>query len=275
MPRSAESGTYTVVITAAERPYQIKSLHMGGASGIDSPDRQRFAVDPRQRQPRSQHIRCRRGWHRQRLRQLHAGCRFDRHGRGRIQHRRWLSSTAAAWSTSTAGACSRAPSQATVTTRYPWTGRSRSAAASRAPTRRRRLQLLRRRRGYAFARRRRQHAERDGGKLQRPQRDRHRLAAVFGSITTRLQWLDTDHRFSATNAVFTIADINPGAFALADDGSGGTELTVCYARGTMVQDDDGEVPVENLKPGDAVMTLAAECVPLPVIWIGHQTCRPD
>ena len=27
------TGTYTVVITAAERPYQIRSLHLGGASG--------------------------------------------------------------------------------------------------------------------------------------------------------------------------------------------------------------------------------------------------
>jgi hypothetical protein len=38
-----------------------------------------------------------------------------------------------------------------------------------------------------------------------------------------------------TSTVFTIADINnPGAFALADDGSGGTMVTVCFARGTMI-----------------------------------------
>ena len=77
---------------------------------------------------------------------------------------------------------------------------------------------------------------------------------------------------SGNAAVFTIAHINnPGAFALADDGSGGTVLMVCYAEGTMVEAIDGEVAVESLRPGDQVMTLCdGEFVPVPVIWIGHR-----
>jgi hypothetical protein len=77
---------------------------------------------------------------------------------------------------------------------------------------------------------------------------------------------------SGNVAVFTIAHVNnPGAFALADDGSGGTVLTVCYAQGTMVEAVDGEVAVEALRPGDRVMTLrGSELTPVPVIWIGHR-----
>jgi Hint domain len=72
--------------------------------------------------------------------------------------------------------------------------------------------------------------------------------------------------------VFTIADINnPGSFSLADDGSEGTMLTVCYARGTMIRTPDDEVPVESLKPGDRVMTLSGgEFVPVQVTWVGYR-----
>jgi hypothetical protein len=77
---------------------------------------------------------------------------------------------------------------------------------------------------------------------------------------------------SGNVAVFTIAHINnPGAFALADDGSGGTVLMVCYAQGTMVEAIDGQVAVETLRPGDQVMALRGdELAPVPVIWIGHR-----
>ncbi len=75
-----------------------------------------------------------------------------------------------------------------------------------------------------------------------------------------------------SSTVFTIADINnPGAFSLADDGSGGTLLTVCYAQGTAVRTPDGDVPVESLRPGDQVMTQSGGgLVPVRVIWVG---CR--
>jgi Hint domain len=73
------------------------------------------------------------------------------------------------------------------------------------------------------------------------------------------------------STVFTITTINnPGSFLLADDGSDGTVLTVCYARGTMIRTPDSDVPVEALKPGDQVTTVSGgELVPVLVKkWVG-------
>jgi hypothetical protein len=72
--------------------------------------------------------------------------------------------------------------------------------------------------------------------------------------------------------VFSIANINnPGSFALADDGGGGTDLMGCYAQGTMIGTPDGEVPVEALKPGEPVVTLAGgKPMPVPVVWVGYR-----
>ena len=46
---------------------------------------------------------------------------------------------------------------------------------------------------------------------------------------------------------------------------------VCYARGTMIRTPDGELPVENLRLGQQVITLVdgAE-VPQAVTWVGHR-----
>ena len=55
--------------------------------------------------------------------------------------------------------------------------------------------------------------------------------------------------------VYTFTHINnPGAFTLSSDDDGGTEMSVCYARGTMIRTPDGEVAVEALTPGAQVMT---------------------
>ena len=73
-------------------------------------------------------------------------------------------------------------------------------------------------------------------------------------------------------SVFSIADINnPGSFALADDGGGGTELMGCYAQGTMIRTPDSEVPVEALQPGEPVVTLVGgKPMPVPVVWVGYR-----
>ena len=64
---------------------------------------------------------------------------------------------------------------------------------------------------------------------------------------------------NAGKAVFTITNINnPGSFALADDDSGGTVLMVCYARGTMAATPAGEVPVESLQPATAASSPMPE-----------------
>jgi Hint domain len=72
------------------------------------------------------------------------------------------------------------------------------------------------------------------------------------------------------NTVFTITNINnPGSFALAEDGSDGTMVTVCFARGTMLRTPDSDVPVESLKPGHEVMTVSGDAlVPVRVKWVG-------
>ena len=53
----------------------------------------------------------------------------------------------------------------------------------------------------------------------------------------------------------------------------GTSITdvVCYARGTMIRTPDGELPVEKLRPGKQVVTLAdGDEVPQTVKWVGHR-----
>ena len=73
----------------------------------------------------------------------------------------------------------------------------------------------------------------------------------------------------------TTQQINlPGSFATANftlvpDGSGGTFVTVaCYAAGSLIRTEHGEVPVEDLQPGDRVHSAFGGTVP--VVWIGHR-----
>ncbi len=54
---------------------------------------------------------------------------------------------------------------------------------------------------------------------------------------------------------------------------GGTDLflsnVVCYAAGTAIMTEDGEVPVESLAEGDMIVTLRdGQAVPMPVKWMG-------
>jgi Hint domain len=47
-------------------------------------------------------------------------------------------------------------------------------------------------------------------------------------------------------------------------------IAVCYARGTMIATASGELPVEKLRPGKQVITLAdGQEVPQTVTWLGH------
>jgi hypothetical protein len=49
----------------------------------------------------------------------------------------------------------------------------------------------------------------------------------------------------------------------------------CFVAGTAIQTPDGEVPVEQLRTGDMVMTrTAAELQPRPVRWIGRRRIQP-
>jgi hypothetical protein len=64
------------------------------------------------------------------------------------------------------------------------------------------------------------------------------------------------------------------AVVAASDGGGGTEFylqSVCYAQGTHILTDRGDVRVEELRAGDQVVTLTGEQRRLrPVRWIGHR-----
>jgi Hint domain len=63
-------------------------------------------------------------------------------------------------------------------------------------------------------------------------------------------------------------------FLITPDGSGGTNLSiVCFAEGTSISTERGDVPVEQLCAGDMVRTEISGAV-LPVVWIGkrHVDC---
>ena len=57
------------------------------------------------------------------------------------------------------------------------------------------------------------------------------------------------------------------SFQLSRDGTGGTDVTLCFCAGTHIATPTGEVLVEKLKIGDLVLT--AHNGPRPVTWIGH------
>jgi Hint domain len=75
-----------------------------------------------------------------------------------------------------------------------------------------------------------------------------------------------------TSPVFTFADINnPGSFTLSDDGSGGTEFAACYVAGTHIETPGGATRIENLCEGDMVLTVdGAATTSRPVSWIGYR-----
>ena len=79
------------------------------------------------------------------------------------------------------------------------------------------------------------------------------------------------HTFTLTNIV---SNGGPWELQVFDDGNQGTQLflsTVCYAAGTLILTANGEVPVEQLTPGDLLVTTGPGTPTLqPVKWIGER-----
>ncbi|HEV8679293.1 MAG TPA: Hint domain-containing protein [Stellaceae bacterium] len=80
-----------------------------------------------------------------------------------------------------------------------------------------------------------------------------RLIVSDASQTVSLQ-LDTAGEYSGI------------AWQITADGSGGTEVTPCFCRGTQILTEAGEVPVEALAVGDRVKTFSGAMKP--ICWIG-------
>jgi hypothetical protein len=68
----------------------------------------------------------------------------------------------------------------------------------------------------------------------------------------------------ALDSAFTTAD-----FVFSSDGAGGTDIVVCYLRGTMILTPSGEVPIESLQRGDLVATRFGGMQAIK--WIGRQS----
>lgn len=79
--------------------------------------------------------------------------------------------------------------------------------------------------------------------------------------------------FSDTLVLKTPGGYTGEYFHLANDGHGGTQVTVngtpCYCRGTLILTDRGEIAVEALRIGDRLMTQTGEARPLR--WIGTRS----
>ena len=73
----------------------------------------------------------------------------------------------------------------------------------------------------------------------------------------------------------TIDFVNPGGVVTVTASGGNTTIAVvpCFASGTRIATPSGERLVEELKPGDEVLTVLGEI--LPVVWAGHRVADCD
>ena len=96
---------------------------------------------------------------------------------------------------------------------------------------------------------------------------------VTGGATTDTIVLSTGQTLTLSGVV---TNGNSTWYAITkSDGSGGTELflnsVICYAEGTAILTDRGEVAVESLQAGDRVITLQdGQPVPMAITWTGNR-----
>jgi hypothetical protein len=101
---------------------------------------------------------------------------------------------------------------------------------------------------------------------------------TYGDTIDLTGFVAVSETFSSNNLFLTDAggaqetlaiqgDFATGGFGLSGDGTGTDITVICFAAGTLIDTQSGEVAVEKLKIGDLVMTLHNG--PRPVKWIGQ------
>ncbi|SEN42752.1 Hint domain-containing protein, partial [Halomonas caseinilytica] len=78
----------------------------------------------------------------------------------------------------------------------------------------------------------------------------------------------TDNNEGGTDGTMTVTDGNK-TFYVDYSSAESKEEVICFAEGTLIDTPAGEVPVEQLRIGDPILTAEGKTVP--VRWIGHQT----
>ncbi|WP_368417295.1 Hint domain-containing protein, partial [Falsiroseomonas sp.] len=100
------------------------------------------------------------------------------------------------------------------------------------------------------------------------------VRGVGDELTITYLGADSASAGSATNTAVNFEEFsyNAGTFNLTAPGWDGTDiLYVCFASGTRILTATGEVAVEQLRPGDPVVTLAGRGLPVkPVLWVGRR-----
>ena len=104
--------------------------------------------------------------------------------------------------------------------------------------------------------------------------------ASGGTVDLRGQAVPAQLGYNGASGLLTVGattlDVGQGLaavdFAAVTDNAGGTLVTQtstvpCYAAGTRIATEAGEVPVETLRPGDRVRTAAGRLAP--VVWVGR------
>jgi hypothetical protein len=97
-------------------------------------------------------------------------------------------------------------------------------------------------------------------------------AALSATLVASLLIISDGDTKAFTFDSFSFLGASVSDLQFADDGSGGTLISVvCFAMGTRIATEGGDIAVEDLREGDHVITLqAGKAVCQPVRWIGRR-----